>query len=393
MPGRLTPGDRRLFLVAGGVFVALIAISAVLTGGASNATELATTYSAGSRGAKAAFVFLDESGYRVERFEQAHRELPNGEGATLIIADPESAPTIEDRAAVRRFIEDGGRVIATGVSGSLFLPERHVQADGVSGITWGRIPAVSPSAITRSAAAITMAPQAYWEPGTTALPLYADDNPRVVRYRFGPGEVMWWASATPLTNAGIREPGNLEFFLASLGSPATRILWDESAHGHVRTASTSLIRSPLTALAAQVSLFALAILFTFSRRSGPLVPPPVERRLSPLEFVRTLGSLYQRAGAAPVAVDIAYQRFRFALAVRLGMAGNTSAADLERASRERWRLDAQFGDVLRSCETLDPRMTASEALRLNRALYDYAAAVELYSKTTEDLKVKLRIEN
>jgi len=388
MPGRLTPGDRRLFLIAGGVFVALIAVSAVLTGGASNATEIATTYSAGSRGAKAAYLLLEESGYRIERFEQAFRELPDGTDATLIIADAESAPTIEDRAAVRRFIEDGGRVIATGVSGSLFLPERHVQADGVSGLTWAQVPAVTPAAITRAAAAITLAPQAYWEPGTSVLPLYADDNARVVSYRFGTGEVIWWASATPLTNAGIREPGNLEFFLSCLGSPATRILWDESTHGHVRTVSVSVIRSPLTALAVQLGLFAAAILFTFSRRSGPLVPAPVERRLSPLEFVRTLGALYQRAGAATVAVDITYQRFRFALAARLGMANNASADDLERASRERWRLDAQFGEVLRACETLDARMTANEALRLNRALYDYAATLELFAKTNLQSEIK-----
>ena len=94
-------------------------------------------------------------------------------------------------------------------------------------------------------------------------------------------------------------------------------------------------------------LFAVAVLLTYSRRSGPLVPSVVDRRLSPLEFVRTLGSLYQRAGAASVAVDAAYQRFTFALGRRLGLAGRVSPEELERAVRDRWKIDADFGETLR----------------------------------------------
>jgi hypothetical protein len=48
---------------------------------------------------------------------------------------------------------------------------------------------------------------------SAAYPLYGDgDRTVVVKYPFGRGEVLWWASATPLTNAGLKEPGNLEFF-------------------------------------------------------------------------------------------------------------------------------------------------------------------------------------
>ncbi len=38
----------------------------------------------------------------------------------------------------------------------------------------------------------------------------------------------------------------------------------------------------------QLALFILAILATYSRRSGPISIPANEARLSPLEFVRTL---------------------------------------------------------------------------------------------------------
>lgn len=380
MPAALSPGDRRLFLGAGVLLAVLVGGSALLTEGAGNVLELPSSYSVASGGAKAAFRLLTESGYKVERWEQSLTGLPNGKGTTLILAEPESAPTRDERAAVQRFIEQGGTLVATGMSGSVFLPERSVASDPVAGLTWQRVPAKAPTSITRAAPEITIAPRAYWESDAFAITLYGSgDRDRVVEYPYRGGRVMWWAAATPLTNAGIREPGNLEFLLASLGDRNRRVLWDESFHGF-RRASAPIGVWPLAGLAAQAMLFAVAILLTYSRRSGPLVPSVVERRLSPLEFVRTLGSLYQRAGAASVAVDAAYQRFTFALSRRLGLTGRTSPEDLERAVRDRWKVDADFGDVLRACERArtDPDLPASEALKLTRSLNDYAAALSLF---------------
>jgi len=381
MPAALSPGDRRLFLGAGVLLAVLVGGSALLTEGAGNVRELPSSYSVASGGAKAAYRLLTDSGYKVERWGQPLTALPNGEGTTLILAEPESAPTRDERAAVQRFIEQGGTLIATGMSGSVFLPERHVAPDPVAGLTWQRVPATAPTAITRAAPEITIAPRAYWESDAFALTLYgADDRDRVIEYPYRGGRVMWWAAATPLTNAGIRQPGNLEFLLASLGDRERRVLWDESFHGFRRSPAPPVGLWPLVGLAAQSMLFAVAVLLTYSRRSGPLVPSVVERRLSPLEFVRTLGSLYQRAGAASVAVDAAYQRFTFALSRRLGLTGRTSPEDLERAVRDRWKVDADFGDVLRACERArtDPDLPASEALKLTRSLNDYAAALSLF---------------
>ena len=389
MPGGLTAGDRRLFIGAGAVLAVLMLVSVLLTSGTGNAIDVPTTYSVGSSGAKAAFLLLQASGYQVSRWEQSVRDLPPGAGVTLVLADPEIAPTEDERAAVVRFIEQGGTVIATGMSGSVLLPERGVAADGVAGITWQRALAQSPSSITKAAPAITLAPMAYWDSEAFAMPLYGSaDRRRVVEYPHGAGRVLWWASATPLTNAGLREPGNIEFLLACLEANR-RILWDESFHGHRRQATTSIMQWPLAGIGVQLALLAVAVLLTHSRRSGPLVPALVERRLSPLEFVRTLGSLYERAGVASVTVEIAYQRFTFALTRRLRLPGDTPADELERVVRERWTVDDKFGEVLRACEAArtDPGLPAPEALRLNRALHDYAAALSLFTPPTAPISV------
>jgi hypothetical protein len=385
MSGSLTPGDRKLLLAAAAGALLLITLSVTLSPAGTTTTESPTTYSAGSGGAKAVYLLLLAAHYPVTRWEQSPRDLPGDANATLILADPQAAPTIEERSALSQFLERGGRVIATGTSGAFFLPGHRVGSDPIAGMTWKRMSSLSPSFITRAAPEITLAPQAYWDAEASALPLYGDVDDaakvRVIKADVGRGEVIWWASATPLTNAGVREPGNLEFVLACIGDTDRPILWDEYFHGHHRSLAASLIDSPFKWAALQLTLAAAAVLLTYSRRSGPIVVAAAESRLSPLEFVRTLGSLYQRAGAASVAVDIAYQRFRYRLTRRLGIASAASADELERAVRGRADLDdPAFGDLLRACESAreDPRLGAAAALTLTRSLSDHAVKLDLF---------------
>jgi hypothetical protein len=391
MSGSLTPGDRKLLLAAAAGSLLLITITVMFSSTAGTTTETPTTYSAGSGGAKAVYLLLRAARYPVTRWELSPRELPGDANATLILAEPQGAPTIEERSALSQFIARGGRVIATGISGAFFLPEHRVAADPIAGMTWKRLSSRSPSFITRAAPDITLAPQAYWHTDGSALPLYGDVDDvatvRVIKADVGMGEVIWWASATPLTNAGVREPGNLEFVLACLGDPHRQILWDEYFHGHRQSLSESFVDSPFKWIALPIALAVAAVLLTYSRRSGPIVAPAAESRLSPLEFVRTLGFLYQRAGAASVAVDISYQRFRYRLTRRLGITGAASADELERAVRARASLDdPAFGDLLRACAAAreDPRLSAAAALSLTRSLYDYALKLDLFGAATKE---------
>jgi len=385
LPIQLSPGDRKLFLIAGGVFLLLVATAFVFSGGTDSSEEIPTTYSVGSGGAKAAYLLLKAAHYPVERWEESPSMLPEASGTTLILAEPSEAPTLEEQKRLRQFVENGGRILCTGVSAGLFLPESKIVPDPLAGMTWKRISAQSPSFITHAAPEITIAPAAYWGAGSFVVPLYGDgEKEMVVKYKLGKGEIIWWASATPLTNAGLKEHGNLEFFLACLGrQPQTRILWDEYFHGHRRSLAASIESSPVKWIFLQFALFTLAILFTYSRRSGPISIPAGEIRLSPLEFVRTLGTLYKQADAASVAVAISNHRFRYWLTRRLGMASNASVDELERAVRERWDFqDTNFSATLRNCESAayDNTMKPRAALQLVKALHDYAARLKLFPK-------------
>jgi hypothetical protein len=386
---RLTFDDRTLVIGAGVVSLLLVAVTAAL-GLRENTGSAPTTYSANSQGAKAVLLLLQQSRYPIARWDQPLRDLPSG-AAVVVLADPEAGPTNEDRSAIRRFLEGGGRVIATGVSAAFFLPEHRaggITADPVAGMTWKRMGAMSPSAITAAAPEITLAPGAYWPPDAFATPMYGEDADTqvVVKYRVGKGDVIWLAAATPFTNAGVSEPGNLEFVLACLGDSHGPILWDERGRAPRQAAAPSKAASPLGWTALQVTLLAAAILLTFSRRSGPIMPAASEGRLSPLEFVRTLGALYRRAGAGSVAVDIAYQQFRFRLTRRLGLSRAATADELQRAVRARWNLDdPALGELLRACDAArrEPRLSTGRALLLTRSLWDYSNTLNLAAASKE----------
>ena len=370
--------DRNLLLAALGVAVVLVSIVAALATRPTS-SEIPTTYSSASRGAKAIYLTLRAGHYDITRWERPPTELPRGGRATLLLAEPFGAPDTAERAAIAQFIEQGGRVIATGQSGAQFLPIRRTDLDPVAGMTWKRLSARSPSAITRASPVITLAPEASWKSDDRVQPLYGDPDGdgalRVVQARIGKGDMIWWASATPVTNAGVTQPGNLAFVLACLGDRQRPILWDEYFHGYRSQAASSTVTSPFAWVTIPFVMAGAALLLTYSRRSGPIVAPAVESRLSPLEFVRTLGSLYERANAGSAAVDIAYQGFRYGLRRRRGSTGDDSPDALAASLPGEAKIDRQaFADVLRACEAAgqDDAISAEAALTLTRALHDYA---------------------
>jgi hypothetical protein len=111
-----------------------------------------------------------------------------------------------------------------------------------------------------------------------------------------------------------------------------------------------------------------------------MVVPKSESRLSPLEFVRTLGAVYDRAGAASIAVDIGYERFRYQLTQRLGIAASSSADQIDRAARTRWNFEGSaLSDLLRACEAAreDPDLSSDAAVALSGALADWTARLGL----------------
>jgi hypothetical protein len=290
----------------------------------------------------------------------------------------------------------------------------------MAGAAWTEFSSTLPSPYTRNADKVIIQPEAYApiEASYPQLTLYGDDaKPVVVLWRMGKGQILWWAGATPLTNTGIRQAANLNLFLNSVsdnalegegsGAPEDRIrstrppdgsetregpaesgsvvrassskgartiYWDEYFHGARGSFWTYFANTPVGWGGLQFLILSLALLFTFSRRSGPIAVPAVVSRLSPLEFVDTMAGLYQKAGAAPIAVGVASRHLRLELAHRLGIPPSNSDPALARAAVERLGHDAYgLEDALAKASLAagSRKLAGREALALVKILQHY----------------------
>jgi hypothetical protein len=391
MPAFFDSRDRQLVTGAAVVMVVLLGLTYVLRPVPAKQTiGTPSSYSTDWLGTKAAFLLLQQSGYRVERWESPPEELPeNAAGTTLIFAEPSERGSGAERAAVSRFVSTGGRLLVMGASGASFAPQSTAIPIPDSDLTPKSFSALLPSPLSRNAPEVTMvAPDEWKSLGPSQLAIYdRNGKPGVVWYRFGKGEVIWWAIASPVSNGSIRDKGNLALFLNSVGPTNSRVLWDEYFHGMRRSLSSYFAETPLPWAGLQLAIACAAILFTFSRRSGPVRMPAGESRLSPLEFVDTLGSLYQTARAAPAAVEIVYQRLRLSLARRLGISANAKLPVLCQAAADRlgWPSNALFNtlsDAERAMRDINP--DDAVALDLVRELHGYLERLDSQRKPAEE---------
>lgn len=385
MPQGLDSGDRKLLIGAGALLAVVIAISAIiLPPQISGASEIPSSYSPSWDGAKGAFLLLQNMGYDVSRWKHPPTDLPHdAANDVLILAEPAQAPSEEERFAISEFLQNGGRVVATGAFASQFLPEASKFQEGDSFEGTRRFDARMPSPIVRDAPQISMVAPENWNPvSPRQLVVYgSQDTAAVVTYRFGKGQVIWWAAPTPLTNGAILHASNLTFFLNCMGSPGrVHVFWDEYFHG-VRSSLVSFFAgTPVFWGVAQFGLVFLAILATYSRRLGPIRAPVTQSRLSPLEFVDTLGDLYDSAHVASAAIGIVYQRFRFILTRKLGLPANAAVSDVAKSASQSlgWE-EAPLLHTLTQCELAsqsgDPHV--QKPVELVQQLYDYSERLEV----------------
>jgi hypothetical protein len=385
MPKDLDSADRKLLIGAGILLVAMLIASALITPPkAAGGSTFPSTYSAGWDGAKAAYLVLQDSGYKVERWENAPSEIPGDHAhEVLILAEPVMGSSSEDRTAIREFLRSGGRVLATGSSAARLLPDAGSFEEGEEFEEQTTFTAQMPSPLTPGVEEIKMTPPENWEPkGPGQLVVFGNRNTAgVISYEVGRGQVIWWGANTPLTNGGLRDAGNLMLFLNSVGTASgTRVLWDEYFHGAHGSLWAYFEQTPLPWAMTQLGLVFLAIVATYSRRNGPTRMPAKVSRLSPLEFVETLGDLYATRQAGSAAVHISHQRLRFLLTRQLGLATDVPASALARSAKESlgWKEEAFRGTLERAERAVRIiELSDKEALQLVQEIFDYTARLEV----------------
>ena len=361
------------------LMVALSAAATILAPPADNLPP-GSSLSKGPAGSAAAYQTLAGLGYNVSRsFDAVQWLKADAPNTLLVLADPAEDASVADRRAMQALVSAGAVVIATGCHGGSFFSDGTPSATSRAGAD--RFAAVRPSALTEGAPEIAM--ETYCLRSDLAArfePVYAEKGRSVVGVaHIGRGVAMWWAGNTPVTNRAIDSPGHLELLLNAVGEPGRTILWDEFYHGQRRSLYSYARQTPLPWLGAQLALIAVVAGAMYVRRRAPVLERVVEPRVSPLEFVETMGGLYARGEIAWEAVATARARLRRVLLETTGLSISADDERLAAAAAGRLRIDAkELAAALAEAGRYERTgsINSEEALALVQRLQTLSAAVD-----------------
>ena len=397
--------DRRMLLILCGVMLVMIVGVSMLAPQSAENDPRPTITNSGPKGAKAAYLTLGALGIKTSHWDGSLAKLNEDwsdaqvERTTLILAAPEYDATEQKALAaeVKRFLERGGRVIATGPSGALLLPEGEAKAPGLLESGLCHTTPEGPGPLAR-AGSVEMTVSSQW---ASTGPRYNVEqrcgaNAVVVRYAVGKGEAVWWSSAAPLENEELKNDGDLRLLMASVGNERD-VVFDESLHGVVKTLWDAAKGLPLRWLALQAALLFVLLVLSFSRRRGPLRSPVQLPRSSPVEFAASMGDLYEKAAASSAATEAAKRRLMRVLMREAGVAQGTieegpeaiAEALTERLGGDWSRVSAHLHEAKRAQhETIAMR----SALALVRALSEDAESVRRSLEPEDGRRARLQME-
>ena len=176
----------------------------------------------------------------------------------------------------------------------------------------------------------------------------------LVDYSYGFGRIIVLGDPYIVANAGLRSNDNLQLAINTLTTYQGLIAFDEYHQGRsiTRNAFASYFSgTPVLAIAGQIALLILLVLWTKGRRfARPLPLAQVDRRSS-LEFVASMAELQERSRAFDLAIENIYSRTRRVLARYAGLNYNSSRSEIASSIASRANVDAhQLETLMRQCE-------------------------------------------
>jgi hypothetical protein len=390
-------GDRGRLLILCGVMTAMIVVVCAVAPSSEQNDPRPTVTNIGPHGAKAAYLTLRALGVKTSRSDRSLAEL-NGDlsdaqvaRTTMILAEPEYDATEQKglAAAVKTFLERGGRVVTTGQTGALLLPEGEVSPAGLLESGLCHTTPEGPGVLAQ-AGSVEMTNSVQWakEGPKVEVEQRCGKDAVVVRYAVGKGEAVWWSSATPMENGELKNDADLKLLLASVES-GRDVVFEESLYGAVKTLWDEAKGLPLSWLSLQAALLLGLLVVSFSRRRGPVRSPVRLPRSSPVEFAASMGDLYEKAAASSAATEAAKRRLLRVLTREAGMAQGTMEEGPE-AIAEALRLRLGGDWSLLSEHLREAKRVQHEAIAMRSALALVRALSEDAKRVRESLGPKDR---
>jgi hypothetical protein len=373
-----------------------------------------STYHSGPTGLRALHDFLNESGYKVIRWRETPQKLLGDAGkpvTTFVVVGQTQLPFDHDEAeALRHWVARGGRLVlidrkfhselAAKSAGwnfsirELYFPTIETNPADAKQMTDQvvALQPVQPTVMTsnvksvlpsRFASRLRVVPpddedfedySAETESDHEAPPpadgvrgikssnasrapvVHIADNEGalLVDYAYGRGTIVVLSDPYIVANGGLKLEDNLQLAINILAGSGGLIAFDEyhQGKGVTQNAFASYFAgTPVLAIAAQVALLLLLLLWTNARRFGrPLPLPHVDRRSS-LEFVASMAELQERSRAFDLAIENIYTRTRRVLARYAGVDYNSTRSEIATRIASRSSIDAhKLETLMRQCE-------------------------------------------
>lgn len=284
-----------------------------------------SAYGTTPEGAAAYGELLRRAGHRVTRSRELPRHLRLPPSTTLVLLDPGLVDDA-DAAALRAFVESGGRLVAAGVLRGWL----HELLDAPPKWSQDAVEDVRPLAPRSELARIrdVVADFGSWSPAGQTLPVLGDEDASLLTVaRVGRGEAFLLATTDPLLNENLDDADDASLGLALAGPSAREVVFLESYHGAGRGLD-ALPRQWLFTLAG-MAVAAFAFMLARGRRLGQ--PEPEEREFAPRRvlYVESLGALLARTRRPAEALEPLRKRALAAAARLPGTASERAALDSE----------------------------------------------------------------
>jgi len=216
--------------------------------------------------------------------------------------------------------------------------------------------------------------------------------PLLIDYRHGSGRIVLLSDSYMVANDGIALKDNLQLAINLLGgAPGAEgmIAFDEFHQGRMATGNafaTYFAGTPVLAIAGQIVLLVLLILWTRGRRFARPVPLVQVDRRSTLEFVASMAELQQRAHAYDLAIENIYSRTRRVLARYAGVDYNSPRSEIAARVAARSTLNAhQIETLMRQSEEAinGGGINEKQSIHLVKRLREIESALGLRMRSRE----------
>lgn len=331
-----------------------------------------SSYRSTPYGTMAYYTLLEQSGYKVTRFEKPLTKLKErSDVSTLVmIALPsEMNPNDEEMKALIEWVTAGNLLVVIDREISLEINDAKIRtardtteefkthplqptlySDGVEGIK-----------LSKFASRVTVESKA-------TIYHYGDEKGAVLAdTSIGEGRILFLTDPYLVANNGIAEADNVILALNLFNSaPGGTVAFDEYHHGYGSAGSEGVMSyfegKPVKWMFWQMVFITGLLIYTYGRRFARPLPLKRESRTTNLEFVSSMANITRLAKASDIAMQNIYSDFRNKLCRYSGLPTKVDSPRLAAtAARRMQRSESDLRDLIAKCEKVVNGESTSDA--------------------------------